>query len=73
MVSKKNWIVATGRHDGKEIKLAITNGIAGQLYDAWNALVAVGAVPVGPPPAHPNPGLSRTRLRDGPAATPPNG
>ena len=40
MVSKKNWIIVTGRHDGKEIKLAITNGIEGQLYDTWNALAA---------------------------------
>jgi hypothetical protein len=48
--SAMNWIVVTGSQRGREIKLAITHGNEGQLHDAWNALVAVGAVPVGPPP-----------------------
>jgi hypothetical protein len=53
MISKRNWIIMAGRHDGKEIKLAITGGIEAQLYDIWNALTAVGAVPIGPPPGRP--------------------
>jgi hypothetical protein len=49
-----NWIIVTGSQRGEEIKLAITNGNAGQLHDAWNALVAVGAIPIGPPPGGPD-------------------
>jgi hypothetical protein len=48
--SALNWIVVTGSHHGEEIKLAITNGNEGQLHDAWNALVAAGAIPIGSPP-----------------------
>ena len=49
--SALNWIVVTGSQRGREIKLAITHGNESQLYDAWDALVAAGAIPVGPPPA----------------------
>ncbi len=51
------WIVVTGSQRGQEIKIAITHGNVGQLHDAWNALVAAGAIPVGPPPADPHPAL----------------
>jgi hypothetical protein len=49
-----NWIIVTGSQRGKAIKLAITNGNEGQLHDAWNALTAVGAIPIGPPPGGPH-------------------
>ena len=55
--SALNWIVVTGSQRGQEIKLAITHGNEGQLHDAWNALVAAGAIPVGPPPADRYPAL----------------
>ena len=48
--SALNWIVVTGSQRGEEIKLAITKRNESQLYDAWNALVAAGAVPIGQPP-----------------------
>lgn len=51
--SRLKWIVVTGRQRGYEIKLAITNPNEGQLHDAWNALVAAGATPIGPPPRDP--------------------
>jgi hypothetical protein len=50
MNSALNWIVVTGSQRREEIKLAITHGNEGLLHDSWNALVAVGAVPIGPPP-----------------------
>jgi hypothetical protein len=43
----------TRRPECLQIKLAITGGIEAQLYDIWNALTAVGAVPIGPPPGRP--------------------
>jgi hypothetical protein len=52
--SKKNWIIITGRHNGKEIRLAITDRTRGNLYGAWNALVGAGAVSIGPPPPPPS-------------------
>jgi hypothetical protein len=55
--SALNWIVVTGSQRSEEIKLAITNGNEALLHDAWNALVAAGAIPVGPPPGGPHPGL----------------
>lgn len=51
--SAMSWIVVTGSHHGEEIKLAITNGDEGRLHDAWNALVAVGAMPIGTAPGGP--------------------
>jgi hypothetical protein len=48
--SAMNWIVVTSSQHGQEIKLAITHGDEGLLHNAWNALVAAGAVSVGPPP-----------------------
>ena len=51
--SALNWIVVTGSQRGKEIKLAITNRNEGRLHDAWNALTAAGAIPIGPPPGGP--------------------
>jgi hypothetical protein len=47
-IPKREWIVVTGRQLGKEIRLAIAQ--TRDLRDAWNALVAAGAVPVGLPP-----------------------
>jgi hypothetical protein len=55
--SALNWIVVTGSQAGREIRLAITQGNERQLHDAWNALVAAGAIPVGPPPVDPHPAL----------------
>ena len=49
-----NWIIVTGRQRGEKIKLAITNRNEGRLHDAWNALVAAGAIPIGPPPGGPD-------------------
>jgi hypothetical protein len=51
--STLNWIVVTGRHRGREIKVAITNRNEGRLHDAWNALVVAGATPIGPSPGNP--------------------
>jgi hypothetical protein len=48
--SALNWIVVTGSQRREEIKLAITHGNEGLLHDSWNALVAAGAIPIGPPP-----------------------
>ena len=48
--SAMNWIVVTGSQRGREIKLAITHGNEGQLHDAWKALIAAGATPIGSPP-----------------------
>ena len=48
--SALNWIVVTGSQRREEIKLAITHGNEGLLNDSWNALVAAGAIPIGPPP-----------------------
>jgi hypothetical protein len=47
--SAPNWIVVTGSQRGEKIKLAITHGNEGLLHDSWNALVAAGAIPIGPP------------------------
>jgi hypothetical protein len=47
-IKNRDWIVVTGRQRGKEIRLAIAQ--TRDLRDAWNALVAAGAVPVGLPP-----------------------
>jgi hypothetical protein len=47
-IPKREWIVVAGRQLGKEIRLAIAQ--TRDLRDAWNALVAAGAVPVGLPP-----------------------
>jgi hypothetical protein len=52
--SPLKWIVVTGSQRGQEIKLAITNQNEGQLHDAWNALVAAGSIPIGPPPEDPH-------------------
>jgi hypothetical protein len=52
-----NWIVVTGSQRGEEIKLAITKRNERQLHDAWTALVAAGALPIGPPPGGPRPAL----------------
>jgi hypothetical protein len=49
-----NWIVLTGSQRGEEIKLAIIHGNEGLLHDSWNALVAAGAIPIGPPPKGPH-------------------
>lgn len=55
--SALNWIIVTGIRHGEEIKLAITNGDESRLYDAWNALVAIGAMPIGLPPGGPRPAI----------------
>jgi hypothetical protein len=47
--SALNWIVVTGNQRSAKIKLAITHGNEGLLHDAWNALVAAGSIPIGPP------------------------
>jgi hypothetical protein len=52
--SRMKWIVVTGRQRGQEIKLAITNQNVDQLNNAWNALVAAGSIPIGPPPEDPH-------------------
>jgi hypothetical protein len=51
--SALSWIVVTGSRCGEEIKMAIIKGNEGQLHDAWNALVAAGARPIGLPPGGP--------------------
>lgn len=49
MFSALNWIVITGSRRGREIKVAIMKRNEIQFFDAWNALVVAGAVPIGPP------------------------
>lgn len=51
-IQKRNWIIVRGQQGGKRTELAIAS--ENHLYDAWVALVRVGAVPVGPPPPVPH-------------------
>lgn len=48
-IYKSDWIVITDQRLDKVTKLAITQ--KNNLYETWNALVRVGAVPLGPPPS----------------------
>jgi hypothetical protein len=45
-----NFIVVTGRREGKEIQLALMHRT--RIHEVWDALVRAGAVPIGPPPLH---------------------
>jgi hypothetical protein len=44
----REWIIIKGETSSRQAQISITN--THNLHVAWNALVSVGAVPVGPPP-----------------------